>query len=178
VFSITSAPRVNHSICLLKPAQSSEPARTHFNPPAPSSVPRRRIPSPIFSLTSENETMETNETNETLFFRSYFQWLRGPKSRIPAKLSKKCGKMPHSQGFVTPRLTRFPAAGIWGACGVESLVTDRSAFFNSPWGRLPSLVRGWPSRDLAKYPGLTSTLLPNACNRTVQAVGSATTNLA
>ena len=28
------------------------------------------IASPTFSLTGENETMETNETNETLFFQS------------------------------------------------------------------------------------------------------------
>jgi len=40
--------------------------------------------------------METNETNETLFFVLLNQMLRCPKLTHTSKKSKKCGILPHS----------------------------------------------------------------------------------
>jgi hypothetical protein len=46
-------------------------------------------------LTLENETMETNETNETLFFALWNQIFRLAKVAPTSKKPKKCGIMPH-----------------------------------------------------------------------------------
>jgi hypothetical protein len=61
-------------------------------------------------LAPGNETMEINETNETLFFRLCNQEVGPPKGGPTSQESKKCGILPHSGGSTIVNRANHPTS--------------------------------------------------------------------
>jgi|SRR5271157_3856948 len=95
----------------------------------------------ISRLPPRNETMETNETNETLFLHPCFQWLGWPKTCTASEKSKKCGISPHFAWPAVSRVRVVPTWGIHGAVHGMDFLLRRCQ--NGGHGCAMSLLRSW-----------------------------------